>query len=231
MFPAAKFNYVQTFDLTIEAADHLLRSENFGPQDWARMRRDNLREFKRNIGNQALFNEAPAVVADNADSKIIWKMGGLNHFANSVLSLSSSATYANIVDFLYSASSANNGSRRRTLFGGSDLMEVIDKVNTGSALNVVRGEKVIGIEITSLIGRKLRLDTIYEPAFDDQGRSAEGVIVDMDSVEWNDFAPLERRVQDFKNSAAGTDAEGEYYTQKSTLTARNTAGLFWVDAS
>ena len=231
IMPADVFNYVQTFDMTVEITDHMLRSENFGPKDWARIRKDNLREFRKNEEYSALFNEAPAIVADPGDSKLTWKMGGLKHFVNSTLSLSSSAAYADIVDFLYSASSGNNGSRRRVLFGGSDLMEIIDKVNTGSNLNVVRGEKVLGIEIASLVGRKLHLDTIYHPGFDETGRSDEGVVCDLNLLEWNDFQPVERRVQDMKKSTAGTDAEGEYYIQKSTMTVRNAGAHFWVAAS
>jgi hypothetical protein len=231
ILPATKFNYVQTEDLTIEMTDHMLRSENFGPKDWDRIRRDNLREFRKNWEYSAMFNEAPSITGDVGDSKLVWKMGGMKHFANSTLSLSSSAAYADIVDFLYAASSGNNGSRRRVLFGGSDLMEIIDKVNTGSNLNVVRGEKVLGIEITSLVGRKLRLDTIYHPGFDETGRSDEGLVADLNLLEWNDYQPVERRMQDFKKSTAGTDAEGEYYIQKSTLTCRNAGAHFWVAAS
>lgn len=229
LFPAPVFNYVQTEDLSVRITDHMLRSENYGPKDWARIRKDQIREFRKNWEFSALFNEAPAVVT--LDSELAWKMGGMKHFVNSTLSLATAAAYTDIVAFLYDAAEGNNGSRRRTLFGGSDLMEVIDKVNTGSNLNVVRGEKVLGIEITSLVGRKLRLDTIYHPGFDDTGRADEGVVVDLNQVEWNDFQPLERRVQDLKKSAAGTDAEAEYYIQKATMTVRNAAAHFWVALS
>jgi len=226
LMPATDFNYVQTEDIVIKITDHMLRTESFGGPDIRNMERDQLREWRRNWEYSCVFNEAPAVFLD-ADGNLTWKMGGLKHFAGLSLSLSSSATYANIVEFLYDTFDDNNGGRRRVLAGGAEVMKVFVTVNTGSALNVVRGEKKLGIEITSLIGRKGRLDTVFHPGFDDLGLADEFTVFDPDTMEWNDLQPTEKRKLDLKRSSSGTDAEASQLIQKSTFTVNNPTANGW----
>jgi hypothetical protein len=220
--PAYQFNFVQTFDQVIKWADHKNYQENFTQDDVRRYRRDNLFEFRKNLEYSALFNRAPAKVADPTSSELRHTMGGAWHYASSTtVTLQNTGgvpSEAQGVDFIYAVFDDNNGSATKTLFGGKTLMKAIDKINT-SDLQTKRSEKVAGVRVLVMEGRIGRLVTAYTPGFDETGRSAAGLVVDMPHVSWREFAPMERRVLDLKGQ--GTDADGEYWTVKACLEMRN----------
>lgn len=227
MEPQYVANYVQTFDATVEISDHAMRQENHGPQDWARMRKDSLYELRKSRESANIFNERMTAFVEPVKNKKVFTQKGLKGFSSALISLSASANEAAIVDFVYSAFDGLSGTKRLTLMGGEELLAPIDKVNAGAALNVMRNEKVAGVEITALQGRKGRIDIVYHPLFDEMGYADEGVIVDMNTVGRRDYQQMEKRDTDL----AGVDAQGEYYICKETLEVRNPNGVKWVKLS
>ncbi len=233
MTPDYKFNYVQTLDARVEISDHKMRSENFGTEDWLRQRRESLFEFRKSIENAMVFNGAPSIASDPDDGETIWLMAGLRHFVSSTISLpATGATETDLVSFVYEAFADQNGSSRKVFMAGENYCEVIDKVGADSAtLQVMRDEKIAGVEIMSLKGRKGRLDTVYHPGFDEQGRSDEGVIVDLNHVVKRDYQAMEKRAADLKRSGDLKDAEAEYYITKTLLELRNAPAHKWCTLS
>lgn len=223
MQPAYKFNYVQTFDQVMKWSDHKSRSKNYGPNDIARYKADMMREYRKSQELAAIFNGAPAIVADaNNSSELIWVMGGLKHYVGETISMANSGgvpSVSQVVDFIYACFDDNNGSERKMLMGGAGFLKSVDKANT-SDLFIARSETVVGVKATLLEGRIGQLYTVYHPGFDEMGATDEAVVVDMNHIYKRVYQPDERRVLDLKK--AGTaDADGEQVITKWTTEIRN----------
>jgi hypothetical protein len=233
MEPAYKFNFVQTVDALIEWSDHKLRSENYGEQDQARHRKESLREFRRSLEFGFIFNGPPSVTTDPVSGDPQWSMGGLRHYINTSISLPrTSATEKDLVSFIYESFVGDNGSPRKLLMGGSDFLEAIDKVAANAdALSTSRQESIAGVELQGLDSRVGMLDTVYHPGFDEQGRTDEATVVDLNHIVKRDYQPMERRVADLKRSGDLRDAESEYYITKCTIEVRNSEAHRWCTLS
>lgn len=221
--PAYQYNFVQTFEQQVRWSDHKNYQENWGPKDVRRYRRDNLKEFRKNIEYSSLFNRAPSVTVDpNNSNELAYTMGGAYHFASStVVTLQHTGgvpTEAQGVDFVYAMFDDNNGSGRKVLMGGKNFMKAIDKINT-SDLNTKRSERVAGVFVKYMEGRIGQVITAYHPGFDEMGRSNEALCLDFAHISLSPFSPLEKRKLALKGQ--GTDADGEYYTWKLTYTIKN----------
>lgn len=214
--PAYKFNYVHTNDLVIRWSDHKARSQNYGPQDRARYRRDQYREFRRSREYRFLFSPAPAKFVKGG--KDTWVMGGVKYYLTRTSTLVAPGgvpSESGIVDFAYEAFD-DNGSEMKLLMGGTQFMKAVDK-SASSDLFTRRSERVAGLVIETLICRKGRLATIYNPSFDEQGYSANAMVLDLNYLEKLDYQPMERRVANLKESGNMTDAEQEQLIEKTTL--------------
>lgn len=222
MQPAYEHNFAQTFDARVDISDHKMRSENYGEEDWQRMRRDNLFEMRKGMEYAFLLSTLiPTVTTDPNNSELRWTMGSMRHYIDDTISFTSATpTEADIVDLVYACFDDNNGSQQKVLFGGKTLTKRVDKVNADTnTLNVTRQERFAGVQVTRLVGRIGTLNVVYHPGLDEIGSPEDGIVADMNFVMRRDYQALERRPIEHKGQ--GRDKEGEYWITKRTLEVRN----------
>lgn len=228
--PAYEFNYVQTLDHVIDWSDHKEQSENFGPDDVRRYRTDGLKEFRKSMEYNAIFNASPpSVTTDGTNLRHI--AAGLRYYVTDSVALGSATpSQAQAVDLIYALFADNNGSRSKILMGGRDLMKAIDKANL-SDLFTRREENKAGVQVNQIVGRMGQIGTVYHPGFDEVGLPDEGVCVDFNFIECNFFKNMEQRMIDLRNSGTAQDGYSELWTAKLTHTIRygGTGGVHkWV---
>lgn len=222
--PEYLFNYIQTLDHKIEMSDHAQRYANYGPRDWDRSMQEQAFEFRKSRNNAMLFSEEASITSKvnlRGETRLYHTMAGVYGMIRSSTTLATAATHANVIDLIYDAFVDNSGSDKKLMVGGSTFLKSIDKVNTtGSALNVSRDETVLGVNITRLTGRTGTLMTAFDPAFDENGRASEALILDMPSISRGVLQEVELRGLELKNSSDGVDADAQQLIVKEMVIMR-----------
>lgn len=226
MYPAKRWNYVQTVEQNLETSDHAMRQANYGPQNWQRTLGEGAYEFRKSREANFVFSTEPAVFQksnNRGNTALYHKMGGCYGFIDGSLTLSSSAGISDINGLIYDAFANNSGSRTRLLIGGSTLMQTIDDSGV-SQIDLNQEETVRGVTVLNLRGRTGTLGAVYHPLFDEFGIADEGLILDPTMMYRLVYQEVERRNRNLKESSDGIDAEGEYLIVKESLALMNATG-------
>lgn len=227
--PAIDYNYVQLFMEQIEETEFqkLMKKE----ADWgiADLKRMAIEDFK--IQRERTFLggvRGETTVSVDGQSQKFYTCGGfLNDSAIPRMTgqdLSDIGTSsATFVTWLKTIFTGNNGSRKRYLLGGADVIEAIEKVKVDNKwLLSKESEVVLGIDFVKMVSTFGILDISYYEQLDLLGKQKTAIVIDRSNMYIGDLKGKGFNVRklDYKSSGiAAVDAN--VIEQCSTMLIKN----------
>lgn len=222
--PAAKFNYVQTFDAKVDLSFHKDASANYGPDEFDRYVEDQFFEMMKSREYSFLFNEHAGNFDDPSTGRINWISKGMFGYAGETITLTTSGgvpSQANVIDFVWSMFDDNNGGDTRVLLAGKDFAKAVDKANTGIA-EARRTETIAGMRVGVLEGSNgNRILVRHHPGFEEVGKADKGIAFDPAKVSIHNYLDLEGHDLELHKGSGAAASRGFVYSVSSTLRVLN----------
>lgn len=227
--PATDSNYIQLFMEQIEEGEiqKLMKKE----ADWgmADLKRLAIEDFKMQRERTFLGGiKGNTSVSIDGMSKYFYTCGGfLNDtgipvLANQDLSDigTSSATF---VTWLKTIFTGNNGSRKRFLLGGADVIEAIEKVKVDNKwLLSKESEVVLGIDFVKMVSSFGALDIAYYEQLDLLGKPKTAIVVDKANIYTGDLKGKGFNVKKLNYKDSGiANVDASVIEQCSTMLIKN----------
>jgi hypothetical protein len=218
--PFYDYNFCEISDAVVKISETRKATRNYTAEhDWTRIRRDNLKEFRRSLEYKHWFGKYSETIDPNT-SELRWTMNGVTQYITKTLSYdkdvvgSPKITESMIIDWLVSIFSGNNGSTSRFLFADSYLAGEIMKV---PLVNLRSREltQVLGVKVERLTFNFGDVYLKHHRGFNEAGKNHYGVVLDLEHVTKHDLRAMEKRP--LKLVEQGVDCDAEQYIEQSTV--------------
>lgn len=224
-----KTNFFQTFDQVASISNHQIHTMTYGNVgSWGQAEKDLAFEFKKSQEAAIIFNALKSATADvnrNGETKQFLTMSGLFAQITSGVTLSRSGNEASLTSFLYDTHESDDGGRNKMLVGGSGVTEVIDTIVASSpGLRFERGDRVAGVTVDRIEGRKGDVGVVYHPMFDEYGYADRALVLDFDNIAQAEGVPSEIREGHDKTTGNMVDRERKQLYGSKTIFAIKAQG-------
>lgn len=207
VLPRKASNYCQIFKMQVEQStmQRIIDKEvgwNFSDQEEAA-----IIDMRLGMEKNFLFG-TKARIEDAAKGQEVFLTGGIWDQTEHSFELPEGALTADtLIELCREAFTGNNGSRRKILIAGTDLVEALSKMEY--AKTVSAGESVVkwGIELKEIRSNFGSLYILHSEIFDQCGHSGDGFVLDPDYITKYSHTPFSVEKLDLRTSGQrNTDA-------------------------
>ena len=225
--PEKDYNYIQIFMEQVEESEYqqLMKKEaDWGLKDLKKMA---IEDFKMQRERAFLvgYRDKISVTIDGSNSDIYTCGGILNDpeipvMDNEDLSKLDSTSF---VTWLKTMFTGNNGSRKRYLLGGCDMIEAIEKVHVDNKYILAKETEVVsGIDFVKLVSAFGALDVAYYEQLDLLGMVKDALVIDKSNIWTGDLKGKGFNIKPIDYRSSGIAAvDAAVISQASTMLVKN----------
>lgn len=205
--PTKDYNYCQIFKAQIEAGKLFERMEKEVDWKFTDQEENAIYELRRGMEYAFMFGQRGKFY-DTVAKQHKWFCGGIwNQAGKELVYEEGSLTKQFFVDLTKKAFVGNNGSNKRILLGGSELIAALSKLDIDKQQNATETEVVWGITFKKIVTNFGTLDVLFDEVFDKVGAPGNGIVIDPQFISKRIFQPLGKLDLDLvKAGVRNTDA-------------------------
>lgn len=194
--PADFSNQCETQDAVLGISAIRLLSDNYTREhDWERSEDNTLWDFRRKTEANAVFGNRGAIADPSTGKTRHFQDGLVRYFSTNDLNYTTgSLTEAQMIGFMRTVFSGNNGSNTRLLFSCPALTEDLHKVLASTTtLRGTRDETVMGIVATGIKYAQYKLMIIDWQNGENLGKTNYGLIIDPANAGYRPYRTMQRK--------------------------------------
>ncbi len=218
--PRAAFNNCQIFKMQIEQSTLMRRSEkeidwNFSDQEEAA-----IVDMRLGMEKNFIFGSR-ATISVPETSETIYFTGGIWNQTTREHHLPAGAlTEKDLIALCARAFTGNNGSKKKILMGGTDLILALNKIEAHRAIMSDQAYTRWGIRFREIVSNFGTLYVVHSEIFDMCGHSGDGFILDPDFVTKYSHIPFSKECLDLRK-AGDRNTDAVVLTEASCIVLRH----------
>lgn len=222
LFPAKRTQYIQRFKCQVEESTASKIANKEVPFTLSDQEEEAIFDMTRGISKNIICGVKRRIF--DASKREVYLTGGIwGMIGKDYLYGSTSSTAFTKEDFINISKEAfvgSNGSKRKTMFCGSEFLSRLSALDLGNNVEVTTKER-FDLTFNVLKTNFGILEVIYDETMDSVGKSDCAMILDLDFIRRKDLAGVEaKRNLDFKSSGE-KNADGRVITRAFALYLQN----------
>ena len=217
--PVKEKNYCQIFKMQIEQSTMQKIANKEVEWDFSDQEESAIYDMRMGMEKNFLFGSKRKIY-DSVKKEYVMLTGGIwNQAGKSYTYNANSFTQDDLIDMMKKAFTGNAGNKRKILIGGSNLIGVLNKLESTKV--VMAGENVVkwGIDFNEIRSKFGKLYVLLSEVFDECGMADNGIIIDPEYIQKYSHIPFNTEALDLK--AAGVrNTDAIVLTEASCLTLR-----------
>lgn len=206
--PSKEQNFCQVFEAQCEESEFQKFTSKEVEWDMTEIEEAAVYEMKRKsefsllLGSKSKFYDALKKENVYTAQGIWWQAG--SEFA---YDKDAEFSFETLTSMSQTVFTGNNGSNRRILFAGSDLVAKLQNLPIDRIVTDNNEYTKLGIDFSTIVTKFGRIEVVYADVFDQVGMSGNGFVFDPTNAVSKEFKSFTRRVLDLKTSGVrNTDA-------------------------
>ena len=191
--PSQDFNFLDSASGSFSITGRRAKNRNYTVPDYQRKRDRAMWKFQRDAESKLMFGKRSKKFLNGENSTSVGGLlGGDYTISKSLTYTANTFGHTDLIEFGRRIFADNGGSDLRFAFCGSRLLADIDIVGEDKVRRVtvdMRQTLGYGVQALEFAGGR-RLALIHQPLFDEQGTPREGLVLDLDLIEYIPHQPL-----------------------------------------
>lgn len=204
--PRKDFNYCQIFKMQIEQSTaQRIQAKEVG---WTFSDQEEAAVIDMRMGMEKNFLFGTRCCMELPDGREVYLTGGIwTQTAHELYIPAGDLSEENVGDICREAFTGNNGSRRKILIAGTNLVERLTRLGYSKNVGAMESRVKWGIELKELKSNFGTLYVVHSEVMDQCGHSADGFVLDPDYVTKYCHTPFSVETLDLRSSGQrNTDA-------------------------
>ncbi len=199
--PTKSRNYCQVFEKQVEESEFQKLTSKEVEWNMTDVEEQAVYDYKRAVEFSLLFGSMSEIF-DSLKKETVYTTQGMWWQAENEFEYQKNGSFDNTTLSALSKEvfSGNNGSDRRFLFAGADLIEKLQNLEVTRTINDENEYVKLGMTFSSIVTKFGRLEVIHAEVFDQMGLPGNGFVLDPANIQRNEFKPFTRTILDLKKS-------------------------------